>query len=190
MPDVPIGYRMSGIRKEAVTVTDIDGAMHRMSGKMDATSLSLSTSIADADKAGDNSAAAVSIVIVLAGIEEIGSLDEPDEVTVTVKGYTGAGAEDPLQKLHVGDTVDVGFSVVGIEKGRDTKAHMVLRNITLLDARHAQAWLKVKTKSQLRVTIAKPKLTRAGPHWVMRVTEVTDDARIAQEKGHNRDNGR
>ncbi|KAJ3817975.1 hypothetical protein EV361DRAFT_805292 [Lentinula raphanica] len=42
------------------------------------------------------------------------------------------------QKLHVGDIVDVGFSVVGIGKGRDVKARVVMRNITLLDARHTQ----------------------------------------------------
>ncbi|KAJ3763724.1 hypothetical protein EV360DRAFT_66009 [Lentinula raphanica] len=56
------------------------------------------------------------------------------------------------QKLHVGDIVDVGFSVMGIGKGRDVKARLVLRNITLLDARFTQAWLKAKAKNQLKVT--------------------------------------
>ncbi|KAJ3818091.1 hypothetical protein F5880DRAFT_1511247 [Lentinula raphanica] len=55
------------------------------------------------------------------------------------------------QKFHVGDIVDVGFSVMGIGKGRETKARLILRNMTLLDATHTQAWLKVKARSQIRI---------------------------------------
>ncbi|KAJ3844365.1 hypothetical protein F5878DRAFT_678875 [Lentinula raphanica] len=42
------------------------------------------------------------------------------------------------QKFHVGDIVDVGFSIMGIGRGRDTKARLVLRSVTLLDATHTQ----------------------------------------------------
>ncbi|KAJ3841850.1 hypothetical protein F5878DRAFT_702341 [Lentinula raphanica] len=64
------------------------------------------------------------------------------------------------QKLHVGDIVDVGFGVMGIGKGRDTKARLVLRNVTLLDATHTQAWLKLKAKNQLTVKNVGPVLVR------------------------------
>ncbi|KAJ3836337.1 hypothetical protein F5878DRAFT_663056 [Lentinula raphanica] len=63
------------------------------------------------------------------------------------------------QKMHIGDIVDVGFSVVAIGKGRDAKARLVLRNITLLDAKHTQAWLKAKAKNLLRVGSARGTVT-------------------------------
>ncbi|KAJ3718493.1 hypothetical protein C8R42DRAFT_740877 [Lentinula raphanica] len=63
------------------------------------------------------------------------------------------------QKFHVGDIVDVGFSIMGIGRGRDTKARLVLRSVTLLDATHTQAWLKQKAKNQLRVRNIGPVLT-------------------------------
>ncbi|KAJ3842754.1 hypothetical protein F5878DRAFT_606905 [Lentinula raphanica] len=63
------------------------------------------------------------------------------------------------QKFHVGDIVDVGFTIMGIGKGRDAKARLVLRNMTLLDATHTQAWLKVKAKNQLRITNVGPMLS-------------------------------
>ncbi|KAJ3713850.1 hypothetical protein C8R42DRAFT_646710 [Lentinula raphanica] len=58
-----------------------------------------------------------------------------------------------------GDIVDVGFSIMGIGRGRDTKARLVLRSVTLLDATHTQAWLKQKAKNQLRVRNIGPVLT-------------------------------
>ncbi|KAJ3816578.1 hypothetical protein EV361DRAFT_1019152 [Lentinula raphanica] len=42
-------------------------------------------------------------------------------------------------------------SVVGIGKGRDMKARLVLRNVTLLDSTYTQLWLKTKVKGQLRL---------------------------------------
>ncbi|KAJ3834307.1 hypothetical protein F5878DRAFT_696780 [Lentinula raphanica] len=42
------------------------------------------------------------------------------------------------QKFHVGNIVDVGFTVMGIGKGRETKARLILRNMTLLNATHTQ----------------------------------------------------
>ncbi|KAJ3771172.1 hypothetical protein FB446DRAFT_704850 [Lentinula raphanica] len=71
--------------------------------------------------------------------------------------------------LREGDIVDVDFGVVGIGKGRDTEARMVLRNITLVDARHTQVseertgerqgMAESEDKSQLRVTVAGLTLT-------------------------------
>ncbi|KAJ3759836.1 hypothetical protein EV360DRAFT_81768 [Lentinula raphanica] len=63
------------------------------------------------------------------------------------------------QKLHIGDIVDVGFSIMAIGKGREAKARLMLRNITLLDARITQAWLKVKAKKQMMTTSVRPTLT-------------------------------
>ncbi|KAJ3834657.1 hypothetical protein F5878DRAFT_664559 [Lentinula raphanica] len=63
------------------------------------------------------------------------------------------------QKLHIGDIVDVGFSVMGIGKGREAKARLMLRNITLLDARFTQAWLKTKAKNQLKMTSVRTSVT-------------------------------
>ncbi|KAJ3965606.1 hypothetical protein EV361DRAFT_873070 [Lentinula raphanica] len=54
------------------------------------------------------------------------------------------------QKIHVGDIVDVGFTMIGVEGGRTTptKAKLLLRTITLIDSSHAQEWIKAKAKTQ------------------------------------------
>ncbi|KAJ3817316.1 hypothetical protein F5880DRAFT_1511883 [Lentinula raphanica] len=54
------------------------------------------------------------------------------------------------QKIHVGDIVDIGFTMIGIEGGRmmPVKAKLVLRTVTLLDSTHAQDWIKAKAKAQ------------------------------------------
>ncbi|KIK51460.1 hypothetical protein GYMLUDRAFT_64827 [Collybiopsis luxurians FD-317 M1] len=46
------------------------------------------------------------------------------------------------QKIHVGDIVDIAFSVVGIPTKQETKAMLILRAITLLDGMHTQNWIK------------------------------------------------
>ncbi|KAJ3729839.1 hypothetical protein C8R42DRAFT_716094 [Lentinula raphanica] len=55
------------------------------------------------------------------------------------------------QKIHVGDIVDVGFTMVGVEGGRvsQAKAKLLLRTITLIDSTHAQEWIKAKAKAQI-----------------------------------------
>ncbi|KAJ3969562.1 hypothetical protein EV361DRAFT_803620, partial [Lentinula raphanica] len=57
------------------------------------------------------------------------------------------------QKMHIGDIVDVGFSVVAIGKGRDAKARLVLRNITLLDAKHTQVSVKKDSEKVARLKL-------------------------------------
>ncbi|KAJ3752743.1 hypothetical protein EV360DRAFT_88449 [Lentinula raphanica] len=54
------------------------------------------------------------------------------------------------QKIHVGDIVDIGFTIVGVEGGKQSqaKAKMLLRTITLVDSSHAQEWIKTKAKTQ------------------------------------------
>lgn len=42
------------------------------------------------------------------------------------------------QNLHVGDIVDIGFSMVVVGKHENLKARMILRSIMLLDATHTQ----------------------------------------------------
>ncbi|KAJ3872201.1 hypothetical protein F5051DRAFT_445405 [Lentinula edodes] len=51
----------------------------------------------------------------------------------------------PPQRLHVGDIVDVAFSIVTFRRGNKLKARLLLRNIRLLDATHTQE--KVKSQS-------------------------------------------
>ncbi|KAJ3838972.1 hypothetical protein F5878DRAFT_660723 [Lentinula raphanica] len=55
------------------------------------------------------------------------------------------------QKFHVGDIVDVGFTIIGVESGRTSppKAKLLLRTITLVDSSHAQEWIKAKAKTQV-----------------------------------------
>ncbi|KAJ3823876.1 hypothetical protein F5880DRAFT_1506634 [Lentinula raphanica] len=55
------------------------------------------------------------------------------------------------QKIHVGDIVDVGFTMIGVEGGRMSppKARLLLRTITLIDSSHAQEWIKTKAKMQV-----------------------------------------
>ncbi|KAJ3967449.1 hypothetical protein EV361DRAFT_953207 [Lentinula raphanica] len=54
------------------------------------------------------------------------------------------------QKIHVGDIVDIGFTVVGVEGGKQSpaKAKLLLRTITLVDSSHAQDWIKAKANAQ------------------------------------------
>ncbi|KAJ3826640.1 hypothetical protein EV361DRAFT_870212 [Lentinula raphanica] len=61
------------------------------------------------------------------------------------------------QKLHVGDIVDVGFTMVGIEGGKMSapKAKLLLRTVTLIDSKHAQDWIKAKAKAQVSGTTKK-----------------------------------
>ncbi|KAJ3807282.1 hypothetical protein F5876DRAFT_68251 [Lentinula aff. lateritia] len=53
----------------------------------------------------------------------------------------------PPQRLHVGDIVDVAFSMVAFGRGSELKARLLLYNITLLDTTHTQKWLKEKVKT-------------------------------------------
>ncbi|KAJ4463373.1 hypothetical protein C8J55DRAFT_567627 [Lentinula edodes] len=64
------------------------------------------------------------------------------------------------QKLHVGDIVDIAFSMVAFGKGNELKARLLLRNITLLDATHTQKWLKQKAKNQFLSVKSQPMLRR------------------------------
>ncbi|KAJ3889769.1 hypothetical protein GG344DRAFT_78490 [Lentinula edodes] len=66
----------------------------------------------------------------------------------------------PPQKLHVGDIVDVAFSMIAFGKGSELKARLSLRNITLLDATHTQRWLKQKVKNQFLSVKMQPTLRR------------------------------
>ncbi|KAJ3877607.1 hypothetical protein F5051DRAFT_490807 [Lentinula edodes] len=66
----------------------------------------------------------------------------------------------PPQRLHVGDIVDVAFSMVAFGKGSELKARLLLRNITLLDATHTQKWLKEKVKAQSLNIRIQPTLKR------------------------------
>ncbi|KAJ3963725.1 hypothetical protein EV361DRAFT_943340 [Lentinula raphanica] len=54
------------------------------------------------------------------------------------------------QKIHAGDIVDIGFTIVGVEGGRSSppKAKLLLRTITLVDSSQAQDWIKAKAKIQ------------------------------------------
>ncbi|KAJ3846498.1 hypothetical protein EV368DRAFT_88927 [Lentinula lateritia] len=64
------------------------------------------------------------------------------------------------QKLHVGDIVDIAFSMVAFGKGNKLKARLLLGNITLLDATHTQKWLKQKAKNQFLSVKSQPMLRR------------------------------
>ncbi|KAJ4484617.1 hypothetical protein C8R41DRAFT_957976 [Lentinula lateritia] len=64
------------------------------------------------------------------------------------------------QRLHVGDIVDVAFSMVAFGRGNKLKARLLLRNITLLDATHTQKWLKEKVKNQSMNVKVPPTLKR------------------------------
>ncbi|KAJ3858635.1 hypothetical protein EV359DRAFT_68849 [Lentinula novae-zelandiae] len=66
----------------------------------------------------------------------------------------------PPQRLHVGDIVDIAFSMVAFGKGSELKARLLLRNITLLDATHTQKWLKEKVKAQSLNIRIQPTLKR------------------------------
>ncbi|KAJ3900299.1 hypothetical protein F5879DRAFT_992997 [Lentinula edodes] len=66
----------------------------------------------------------------------------------------------PPQRLHVGDIVDVAFSMVAFGRGNELKARLLLRNITLLDATHTQKWLKEKVKNQSMNVKVPPTLKR------------------------------
>ncbi|KAJ3886751.1 hypothetical protein GG344DRAFT_81388 [Lentinula edodes] len=66
----------------------------------------------------------------------------------------------PPQRLHVGDIVDVAFSMVVFGRGSELKARLLLRNITLLDATHTQKWLKEKVKAQSLNIRMQPTLKR------------------------------
>ncbi|KAJ4482996.1 hypothetical protein C8J55DRAFT_488523 [Lentinula edodes] len=66
----------------------------------------------------------------------------------------------PPQRLHVGDIVDVAFSMVAFGRGSELKARLLLRNITLLDATHTQKWLKEKVKAQSLNIRVQPTLKR------------------------------
>lgn len=46
------------------------------------------------------------------------------------------------QKLHVGDLVDIAFSMVAFGKGNELKARLLLCNIMLLNATHTQVSCK------------------------------------------------
>ncbi|KAJ3803742.1 hypothetical protein F5876DRAFT_84552 [Lentinula aff. lateritia] len=59
------------------------------------------------------------------------------------------------QKLHVGDIVDIAFSMVAFGKGNKLKARLLLCNITLLDK-----WLKQKAKNQFLSVKSQPMLRR------------------------------
>ncbi|KAJ3884577.1 hypothetical protein GG344DRAFT_83826 [Lentinula edodes] len=61
---------------------------------------------------------------------------------------------------HVGDIVDVAFSMVAFGRGNELKARLLLRNITLLDATHTQKWLKEKVKNQSMNVKVPPTLKR------------------------------
>ncbi|KAJ4499810.1 hypothetical protein C8R41DRAFT_863784 [Lentinula lateritia] len=64
------------------------------------------------------------------------------------------------KKLHVGDIVNVAFSMVAFGRGNKLKARLLLRNITLLDATHTQKWLKEKVKNQSMNVKVPPTLKR------------------------------
>ncbi|KAJ3924951.1 MAG: hypothetical protein NXY57DRAFT_1077132 [Lentinula lateritia] len=66
----------------------------------------------------------------------------------------------PPQRLHVGDIVNVAFSMVAFGRGNELKARLLLRNITLLDATHTQKWLKEKVKNQSMNMKVPPTLKR------------------------------
>ncbi|KAJ3891942.1 hypothetical protein GG344DRAFT_64999 [Lentinula edodes] len=56
-------------------------------------------------------------------------------------------------KLHIGDVVDVSFSVIALEGGKNKKgraARLLLRSVEIIDGTHTQKWIKTKAMSQRR----------------------------------------
>ncbi|KAH7877447.1 uncharacterized protein C8R40DRAFT_1168182 [Lentinula edodes] len=66
------------------------------------------------------------------------------------------------QKFHVGDIIDVGFSMIGIEGNSKTisKAKLLLRSVTLLDGRFTQEWIKAKAMAQVNVGTTRKQLKK------------------------------
>ncbi|KAJ3880358.1 hypothetical protein F5051DRAFT_426617 [Lentinula edodes] len=81
------------------------------------------------------------------------------------------------KKLHVGDIVDVAFSMVAFGRGNELKARLLLRNITLLDATHTQRWLKEKVKSQSMNIKVPPTLKRR-----LEFEDEEEDARVRMKR--------
>ncbi|KIK55334.1 hypothetical protein GYMLUDRAFT_62614 [Collybiopsis luxurians FD-317 M1] len=48
------------------------------------------------------------------------------------------------EKIHVGNIVDVAFSVIAVPMKHELHAFLVLRVVTLLDGSHTQNWIKAK----------------------------------------------